>query len=125
MNKIRQFICKSFLYILLAPWAILGIGVASNQAVLQANHDTFPVLVNSIKLAGILPDGVIITPGQSQAIDEVHVTMTPDTHLNFLADIFDLGNIYSIGDFAIMLGEWLNTFAPFVWGFAVIRKLNE
>jgi hypothetical protein len=68
---------------------------------------------------------VTITPGQSQAIDEVHVTMTSQTHLNFLADVFDLGTIYSIGDFAIMLGEWMLAFTPFIWGALVIRKLTD
>ena len=123
--KFMNFVRKSMLWILMTPYAILGTGIMSNQVVLQANHDTFPVLVNPIKLAGILPDGVTITPGQSQAIDEVHVTMTSQTHLNFLADVFDLGTIYSIGDFTIMLGEWMLTFTPFIWGALVIRKLTE
>ena len=120
-----NFVRKSMLWILMTPYAILGTGIMSNQVVLQANHDTFPVLVNPIKLAGILPDGVTITPGQSQAIDDVHVIMTSQTHLNFLADVFDLGTIYSIGDFTIMLGEWMLTFTPFIWGALVIRKLTE
>jgi hypothetical protein len=123
--KFMNFVRKSMLWILMTPYAILGTGIMSNQVVLQANHDTFPVLVNPIKLSGILPDGVTITPGQSQAIDEVHVTMTSQTHLNFLADVFDLGAIYSIGDFTIMLGEWMLTFTPFIWGALVIRKLTE
>ena len=122
--KFMNFVRKSMLWILMTPYAILGTGIMSNQVVLQANHDTFPVLVNPIKL-GILPDGVTITPGQSQAIDDVHVTMTSQTHLNFLADVFDLGAIYSIGDFTIMLGEWMLTFTPFIWGALVIRKLTE
>ena len=91
----------------------------------MANHDAFPVMVNPVKLAGFLPDGVVITPGQSQMIDTVHETMTKDTHLNALADIFDLGSIYSIGDFGIILGMWLNTFAPVVWGTLVIKKLYD
>jgi len=51
--------------------------------------------------------------------------MTSKTHLNALADVFDLGSIYSIGDFTLYLGEWLMGFTPFVWGYAVIKKLYE
>jgi hypothetical protein len=122
---IRKLFRSSLLWILVAPYGIFGLGVASNQAVLMANHDAFPVMVNPVKLAGFLPDGVVITPGQSQMIDTVHETMTKDTHLNALADIFDLGSIYSIGDFGIILGMWLNTFAPVVWGTLVIKKLYD
>jgi hypothetical protein len=123
MKKIRRFLCSSFLWVLLAPYLIFGIGAASNQVVLIANHDAFPVLLNPVKLAAILPDdAVALPPGRSQMIDTVHETMTKDTRLNALADIFDLGSIYSIGDFAIILGLWLNTFAPFVWGVLVFKK---
>ena len=52
--------------------------------------------------------------------------MTKDTHLNYLADIFDLHDgIYSIGDFLLMLGGWLMTFAPFVWAFEVVNRLRK
>ena len=124
--NIRKLLRTSFLWILLVPYGIFGLGILSNQVVLQANHDAFPVMVNPVKLAEILPDGTkLLPPGQSQMIDTVHCTMTKDTHLNVLADVFDLGSIYSIGDFGIMLGEWLNTFAPFVWGYAVIKKAYD
>ena len=59
-------------------------------------------------------------------IDEVHCVMTSKTHLNFLADIFDMHDaIYSIGDFLLMLGEWFSVFAPFVFVFDVTRKLAK
>ena len=60
-------------------------------------------------------------------IDDTHVIMTKQTHLNFLADVFDLKSdgIYSVGDFMLMLGEWLWAFAPFVWAFAVVNKLRK
>ncbi len=125
MNKIRKFLRSSLLYILVAPYILFGLGVASNQAVLIANHDKFPVMVNPVKLAHMLPDGVTILPRRSQMIDTVHETMTKDTHLNALADIFDMGTIYSIGDFMLQLGEWLMGFTPFVWGYAVIKKLYD
>ena len=138
MNKIRQFLSKTFLYVLLAPWAVLGTGIASNQAVLIANHDRFPVMLNAVKLGDMLgqseplaiPTPPFVSPAPKVAlpdgmIDNVHCVMTDETHLNFLADVFDLGSIYSIGDFAIMMGEWLNTFVPFVWVALVIRKLTD
>ena len=123
--KIGKLLRSSCLWLLLAPYAIWGLGMASNQAVLMANHDTFPVMVNPVKLAEFLPKNMPIAVGQSQMIDSIHETMTTDTHLNALADIFEFGSIYSVGDFGIMLGNWLNTFAPFVWGFAVIKKLYD
>ena len=139
MNKIRQFLSKTFLYVLLAPWAVLGTGIASNQAVLIANHDRFPVMLNAVKLGDMLgqseplaiPTPPFVSPAPKVAlpddmIDEVHCVMTDETHLNFLADVFDLKDAtYSIGDFAIMMGEWLNTFVPFVWVALVIRKLTD
>ena len=33
--------------------------------------------------------------------------------------------IYSIGDFLLMLGEWLWVFAPFVFVFDTTRKLAK
>ena len=126
MNRLHKLLRSSMLWILLLPYGIFGLGAASNQAVLIKNHDAFPVLVNPVKLGEILPDGVaILPPGQSQMIDTVHETMTKYTHLNFHADVFDLGSIYSIGDFTLYLGEWLMGFTPFVWGYAVIKKLYD
>lgn len=112
-------------------------GAASNQAVLNANHDKFPVEVNTFKEeimvykmqqewkdatadienAPSLPEGMI---------DDTHCIMTEYTHLNWLADVFDLKDgIYSIGDFLLMLGGYLWTFAPFVWVFEATRRLNR
>ncbi len=141
MNKLRKLFRSSCLWILLAPYAIFGLGVASNQAVLWANHDKFPVLLNARKLdkilsqdqeqdlltiLGIKPKAPIAkTPDPDGMLDDVHCQMTSKTHLNALADVFDLGSIYSIGDFTLYLGEWLMGFTPFVWGYAVIKKLYE
>ena len=50
--------------------------------------------------------------------------MTPHTHLNWLADIFDFHDaVYSVGDFFIQFGEWLSAFTPFIWAGALGRKL--
>ena len=132
-----KFLRKTSLYILAIPVLLVGLGAASNQVVLQANNDRFPVLINETKVrefnsekvelgpmsitvvkpANVDSDGVVM-------IDDIHCVMTSKTHLNFLADVFDLGNIYSIGDFLLMLGEWLMAFAPFVFLFDVVRKLK-
>ena len=132
-----KFLRKTALWILLIPAALTYGGAASNQLVLIANHDSFPVMANDFKSeimvanmkaewkeataeAGLdieLPAGYI---------DDVHVVMTHETHLNFLADVFDLKDgIYSVGDFGIILGSFLWAYAPFVWAFEVIRRLNK
>jgi len=141
VNKLRRLFRNSYLWILLAPYAIFGLGVASNQAVLIANGDKFPVMLNARKLDKILNPtidadlekilGIKIVekpapkPDPDGMIDDTHCQMTSNTHLNALADVFDLGSIYSIGDFTLYLGEWLMTWTPFVWGYAVIKKLYE
>ena len=133
-----NFLRKTALWILLAPCLIWGAGFASNQLVLNANHDTFPVEVNTVK------ERVFVAKAQAKykelaeelgidpalpagMIDDTHCIMTSKTHLNFLADVFDLKSdgIYSIGDFLLMLGEWLWVFAPFIWAFAVVNKLRK
>ena len=141
LMNLRKLFRSSLLWILLAPYGIFGLGVLSNQAVLWTNHDKFPVMLNARKLnkllnqdemadlekiLGIKPKAPIAkTPDPDGMLDDVHCQMTSKTHLNFLADVFDLGSIYSIGDFTLYLGEWLMGFTPFVWGYAVIKKLYE
>ena len=100
-----KFLRKTSLYILAIPVLLFGLGAASNQVVLQANNDRFPVLINETKVrefnsekvelgpmsitvvkpANVDSDGVVM-------IDDTHCVMTSKTHLNFLADVFDLGN---------------------------------
>lgn len=144
MKGVRRFFCSSFLWVLLAPWLIAGAGSASNQAVLIANHDKFPVMVNAVKLEEMRPhqdkdfQGIIadifgkprpsppVASATDDMLDDIHCVMTSKTHLNFLADIFDLHDaIYSIGDFGLMLGEWLQTFCPYVFLALVFRKCWE
>ena len=134
-----QFIRKTALYIVLIPAAIWGTGFASNQAVLMANHGTFPVLCNAFKAQAMRiraeaevqeandesdNESVEIPEGY---LDFTHVIMTKDTHLNALADVFDLkgDGIYSIGDFMLMLGEWLGGFSLVVWPFEAVRRLRS
>jgi|FreactTroBogLake_1042271.scaffolds.fasta_scaffold32245_1 hypothetical protein len=133
-----NFLKKTSLYILAIPVLFTFLGAASNQLVLIANHDTFPVMVNDRKLADMADHdkkSVEIkfnqpNPAEKQDdtvyLDDVHVEMTSHTHLNFLADVFDLKDgIYSIGDFLLMLGEWLSAFAPFLFVFDTTRKLAK
>ena len=128
-----KFIRKTLLYVVLAPFAVMGLGAACNQAVLVANNDTFPVRINPVKLydwsnkgakikiiapiPGVYPNGIAFVN------DNMHIVMTPYTKLNWLADNFDFHTrILSVGDFLIMLGEYLNGFACWVWAGALLRK---
>ena len=138
-----SFLRRTSLYILAIPVLFTFLGAASNQVVLIANHDTFPVMVNDKKLAEMtetkekfpvmelkLHKVFKPTPAQEKndavMLDDVHCAMTSKTHLNALADIFDLKDaIYSIGDFLLMLGEWFSVFAPFVFVFDTTRKLAK
>jgi len=134
-----QFIRKTALYIVLIPAAIWGAGFTSNQLVLYANNDTFPVKVNAFKAQAMRiraeaarqeandesdDESVEIPEGY---LDFTHIIMTKDTHLNALADVFDLkgDGIYSIGDFLLMLGEWLGGFSLAVWIFEAVRRLRS
>lgn len=94
------------------------VGAASNQLVMVANHDKFPVMRNDWKTSQEKVIGGVTDPIG-------HCLMTRDTRLNFLADIFDLKDAtYSIGDFAILIGEWLQSFCIYVWVVLVIHKLR-
>ena len=139
-KQIAHFVRSAALWVLLAPLAFTFAGAASNQLVLIANHDKFPVMVNDVKLAEMTDHRFGSAPKKDNPfpfvynsavydttmLDDVHEAMTPDTRLNFLADIFDMRDaIYSIGDFMLMLGSWLWVFAPFVWVYAVIVKLHR
>ena len=121
-------------YLLAVPVLIWVLGVASNQAVLIANHGKFPVMLNEAQIAVMCPDASQIDPKYKaiactsdgkggQYLDRVHSVMGPNSHLTLLADIFDLGSIYSIGDFAIMLGEFLLPFTSISWVALALRKL--
>jgi len=129
---------KTSLYILAIPVLFIFLGAASNQIVLIANHDTFPVMLNDKKLAAMTESKEeskeihfnkpmpAFETDDAVMLDDVHCNMTSKTHLNALADIFDMKDaIYSIGDFLLMLGEWFGAFCPFVFVFDVVRKLRQ
>jgi hypothetical protein len=133
--EVHKFFSKTLLYIVALPVLLIVLGAASNQAVLIANHDKFPVMVNDAKLAEFRHVDPVVEMfrralGLQQQqlppdmIDDVHCIMTSKTHLNAMADIFDLGGgIYSIGDFGIILGETLGPLANLGWVILVVRKL--
>ena len=140
---------KTYLYVLALPLLLFFLGAASNQIVLIANHDTFPVNINEVKVDEMShpknpfnvlnlkpthttfqkdseePSGPIVLSDGTVMLDDTHCVMSKKTHLNFLADEFDLGSIYSVGDFMLMLGSWVWGFAPIVWGVLAFRKLNR
>lgn len=121
----KRFLAATRLWVLALPLLIGFTGAAMNQAVIAANHDKFPVMVNARNLAahgGADQDGLM---------DDVHCVMTPSTHLNFLADWIDLRDaIYSPGDLLLELGGWLWQFAPIAWFTLIIldalrREANQ
>jgi len=118
-SRVSVLLRVTGLWIILLPIAIGTIGVVSNQVVLIANHDKFPVMVNEYKRS------TRELRGDDSMMDNTHCVMTNKTHLNFLADIFDFKSegIESIGDICIDFGSWLWMFAPYVWGFEVVRRL--
>jgi hypothetical protein len=119
MKKLLAFLRYTALWILLLPPAFHFVGAASNQLVLIANHDKFPVMENDWRASNETVLNGIIDPGG-------HCLMTSDTHLNFLADIFDFHDgIYSIGDLMLMTGDWLDSFCIYVWLALIIKKLHE
>lgn len=138
MKRLLSFLQITYLWILLLPIALGFLGASSNQLVLIANHDKFPVMLSDAKIEKLnapqpsqespfAPGGIQISKYSNAdvMIDEVHCVMTSKTHLNFLADIFDFKDaIYSIGDLLLEAGSSLWTFCPFVWGAFVIRKLR-
>jgi hypothetical protein len=106
MNYLR----RTFLWILLLPYALGYLGAASNQLVLVANHGCFPVMMNGAWTDHTHPD-----PSTGMlADDSVHCEMTSQTHLNFLADVFNFhAGILSIGDLLLDAGDAM---LPYTWG---------
>lgn len=119
------FFKRTSLYIIAIPILFMFLGAASNQIVLLANHDTFPVHVSQARIEDFTNDDAVNLPDGTVMLDKEHCLMTSKTHLNFLADVIDLKDRYvSIGDIGIEFGGYLWTFAPFIWGFAVVQELR-
>jgi hypothetical protein len=139
-----KFFRRTCLYILIIPVLFTFLGALSNQIVLQANHDTFPVMISNAKLFEHKHALAKIAESDSDAdavekatlrlveldhgfLDDTHIVMTDKTHFNFLADVFDFRHegIESIGDLLLKLGEFTWTYVPFIFVFAVIGKLKN
>ncbi len=130
MKLLRKF---PYWWLIVLPLLLTGLGIASNQSVLIANHGKFPVMMSEGNMAKYCTadtaDDVALAPAVSclrggQMIDEVHSVMGSNSHLKALSDIIPLGQaIYSVGDGLITLGFWLLSFTPIAWLFLTIRKL--
>lgn len=138
-------------YLIAIPLLCIGLGAASNQAVLVANGDKFPVSINAEKqskmcapqdslsqaiaaaLAGNAKTAKLeastdinLCANGGEFLDDTHVIMTAKSHLTILADIFDFHDgIYSVGDGLLMLGEWSWDISVIAWFALVIRKFIE
>jgi hypothetical protein len=110
MSKLlRNVFFGAYLWILAVSPALQGIGTVSNQLVLWANGDKFPVMLSPVKIAALTPDA-------NGMIDPIHCVMTSATHLNWLADIWDFhSQIDSIGDLTLDFSDWLASPLFFIW----------
>lgn len=139
MKKLLTF---AYLWILALPLFLGFAGAASNQLVLAANHDKFPVMVNARKLrefeqAQEQPVRAIEhlfgvdDPPQAQndpdgMLDDVHCVMTKDTHLNFLADWIDLKDAtYSPGDLLLEAGDYTGQYSFWVWFALILAEIKR
>jgi hypothetical protein len=119
-RAIKQFVSVTFLWLLLLPVALIILGAASNQAAVIANHDTMPVLINEARIAA---HGGSRDFGGLRMLDPEHSVMTAESHLKVLCDVIDVGDIESVGDLMLDLGEWLWTFVPYTWGVLICLRL--
>jgi hypothetical protein len=119
MKAVTNFFRVTMLWVLFVPYVVYYLGAASNQLVLIANRDKFPVMWNARVTARAGADSYGM-------IDDTHCLMTKETRLNFLGDIIDLHSAwYSIGDGLIYIGEWLEDFSFYVWVALVIQELRR
>lgn len=116
----KRFLAITRIWILATPFLLVLLGAGSNQLVLAANHDKFPVMVNERKTAQLAPDAHGIID------DEAHCVMTSETHLNFLADWIDMRTaIYSPGDLILEAGIYTQDWAALVWGAVLALALYK
>lgn len=124
MKFLRHF---PYWYLLLIPALLFCLGAVSNQAVLWANGGKFPVFMNDAQKEKYCPADSSITSlacgNGGQFIDRTHSVMGPNSRLKLLADVFNFGAIYSVGDGFLFLASWLFSFTPYMWVALVVRKL--
>ena len=125
MKSALQFLRTTALWLLLLPVATGFTGITLNQAVLIANHDKFPVMINEKIASHQSEDGTPLVDKYGM-LDNEHCVMTSETHLNILADIFDMKDSYvSIGDILIDVGSNTWNFFLFGWIFVAVNKLRK
>jgi hypothetical protein len=115
---VRKFLSISRIWILALPLIFTFVGAASNQIVLVANHDKFPVMVNSRNVeshGGVDDEGML---------DDIHCLMTDKTHLNYLADIFEFKTSIVGGGFAARLRRLHNGLCTVLLGHSNDRGCN-
>ena len=146
-------------WLIALPLLSIALGTLSNQVVLWANFDKFPVMYNDekihqscqVKTADPANSLIAILTGHAapkkdvpsifapmpakdldmcenggQFLDDTHVIMSKESKLKWMSDIWDFHDVtYSIGDFLIMLGEWIFSWAPLAWLVLVLRKHIE
>ena len=137
-----KFLRKTALWIVLSPIVVGFFGAGLNQAVLVANHDQFPVMWSDAKVYEYKlflenkaqsededtnrKAQILLVELDHGYLDDTHVLMTPQTHLNFLADWIDLKDAtYSIGDALIELAEWASVYTALIWLVVVVQKLRK
>lgn len=134
-------------YLIAIPLLATLLGAASNQAVLIANGDKFPVLYNNEKihvscqtpdanaeenpldiLLGVPSKTSILKPQPALSdpdlcqnggkfLDDTHVIMDKDSHLKILSDIIDMHEA------TYSVGDGLLEFGEWMWSWSVIAWL--
>lgn len=108
---------RAYLWLLALPYALIFLGALSNQVVLITNHGKFPVLLEDSKARKYDADNGMI--------DGTHCTMSGNTKLNLLADVFNFHTeIESIGDLSIDLGLFIQPYTFGGWLFFVFVRLT-
>lgn len=129
------FLRRIHAWVLILPLLIGFTGALSNQLVLYANHDRFPVMLNARKIAehtghkrqcylgGLICVDKPADDAQDGMLDDVHCIMTDQTRLNLLADWIDLQDAtYSPGDLLLEAGSWMWDYAPLLWVFLMCSE---
>lgn len=142
-----KWLRKTALWIIAVPVLAFALGSVTNEAVLVANHDRFPVMwseakcfEHSVKLnkdlmdameAGDIDAAMMIQIRKAEFaqgyLDETHVLMTSKTHLNWLADWIQVRGegTYSPGDYLLNAGiDGMEVMWP-VWFIVALVKLSK
>jgi Family of unknown function (DUF5317) len=106
-----------YAWIPVAPFMLFAAGFALNALVLTVNGNQMPVFTSDNVCSLFF-----------MVHDFLHTCMTPNTHLNFLADwiVLDHGaHIASPGDLLLWASDWLRGPAVGAWFALVIKDYNN